>query len=80
MGRPGSSDVAAVVIKLAWDSTNNDALHHEAAIYTRLLPFAKGVRRPQFYGYFHSGSRRAIVLQYAGEAIGSYDALSVAEK
>ncbi len=80
MGRSGSADVVAVVIKLAWDETNNDALHHEAAIYTRLLPLAEGVRRPQFYGYFHGGTRHAIVLQYTGEAVSSYDALSVAEK
>jgi hypothetical protein len=71
---------ATVAIKLAWPGTDNDALRQEAAIYTHVLPFAKGLRRPQFHGYFHGADRHAIVLQYTGEPIDSFDSLSLDEK
>jgi hypothetical protein len=77
----GGGAGAAVAIKIATTMASRDALRQEAAVYTYLLPFAPGVRRPQFYGYFCDGKQRhAIVLEYAGEAISSYDALSVEEK
>jgi hypothetical protein len=60
--------------------SDNEALRHEAAIYTHVLPFAKGIRRPQFYGYFRSADRQAILLQYTGEPVDSFDSLSADEK
>jgi hypothetical protein len=69
-----------VVIKLAWEDSDPELLRQEAAIYCHALPFAQGVRRPQFYGYFRGEGRHAIVLQYTGEAIDSFDALSNDEK
>ncbi len=76
----GGSGGVAVAIKIATTMASTDALRQEAAVHTYLLPFAPGVRRPQFYGYFCGKQRHAIVLEYAGESIGSFDALSVEEK
>jgi hypothetical protein len=77
----GGGAGAAVAIIIATTIASRDALRQEVAVYMYLLPFAPGVRRQQFYGYFCGGKQRhAIVLEYAGEAISSYDALSVEEK
>jgi hypothetical protein len=80
MAERNSAGGTLVAIKIASSNANKEALRHEAAIYTYFLPFAKDVRRPQFYGYFRGNKRHAIVLQYTGEAISSFDTLSVDEK
>ncbi len=74
------SNGATVAIKLTWAGTDNEALRHEAAMYTHVLPLAKDLRCPHFYGYFRGADRHAIVLQYTGEPIDSFESLSAEEK
>jgi hypothetical protein len=80
MRRSNGTGEAAATIKLAWEDADEYALRCEAAVYTYLSPCAMGVRRPQFYGSFQGSNKHALVLQYTGESIESFDALSVDEK
>ncbi len=72
---PGNTEI---VVKETYNERYVE-VQREAAVYTYLLPYVQGLRRPAFYGFFQRcGSTReyALVLGLEGRAPRSYDELS----